>query len=503
MKYKKICIICGNEFETNIHNRLICYDDHYHTCPACGKLVLSNDPKRQNCACSRKCGQVLGNKARIETNLQKYGVANVSQIKEVREAISEKLSEVHPKQEIKYKKCEICGKEFELHWPYTQHTCSSKCRGEYRKITGVSKSVYQKACETNLERYGCENQGTRPEIHKKMEDTMEEKYGVRYARYVPEIEERVKQTCMNRYGVPYFIQTEQANRDNRKRISNTNEQFSKFLFKHGIENSLEKYIDGKFYDIVIESQKTVIEIDPTYTHNVNGNHWNSHGVDANYHADKSIIASQNGYRCIHVFDWDNWDDILSIVKRPSIVVGARNCTVTRVEKSEAIRFTNSYHIQHSCNGQILNYGLYFNNELIQIMTFGEPRYNRNYDFELLRLCSKEDVRIIGGASKLFSKFIDNNKDVSVISYCDLSKFTGNVYQAIGMSLKSITHPNKIWSKGDKKITQNLLNQRGYDQLFKANYGKGTSNEQLMLEHGWLPIFDCGQAVYVYDSGIIQ
>ena len=91
----------------------------------------------------------------------------------------------------------------------------------------------------------------------------------------------------------------------------------------------------------------------------------------------------------------------------------------------------------------------------------------------------------------------------MISYCDVSKFTGNVYRAIGMRLKSITHPNKIWSKGDKKITQNLLNQRGYDQLFKANYGKGTSNEQLMLEHGWLPIFDCGQAVYVYDSGIIQ
>lgn len=27
--------------------------------------------------------------------------------------------------------------------------------------------------------------------------------------------------------------------------------------------------------------------------------------------------------------------------------------------------------------------------------------------------------------------------------------------------------------------------------------KGTSNEQLMLDTGWLPVYDCGQAVYSY------
>ena len=326
---------------------------------------------------------------------------------------------------------------------------------------------------------------------------MEERYGVRYARYLTEIEEKVKHTCIERYGVPYFIQTEQANRDNRKRISSINEKFSKFLSEHGIENSLEKYLDGKFYDIVIESQNIVIEIDPTYTHNAIGNHWNSHGTNAMYHIDKSNVAIQNGYRCIHVFDWDDWNKILPILTSPSRTIGARNCVIKTVDKLDAVKFTNRYHVQSSCNGQILNYGLYFNNELIQVMTFGKPRYNRNYDFELLRLCSKDIVRVTGGASKLFFKFIIDNPNSTVISYCDLSKFTGNVYQVIGMTLKGVTKPNKIWSKGNKKITQNLLNQRGYDQLFKANYGKGTSNEQLMLEHGWLPVFDCGQAVYEY------
>ena len=58
-------------------------------------------------------------------------------------------------------------------------------------------------------------------------------------------------------------------------------------------------------------------------------------------------------------------------------------------------------------------------------------------------------------------------------------------------------PQEIWSRDTDKVTANLLRQRGYDQLFNANYGKNTSNEQLMLEHGWLPVYDCGQCVYEY------
>lgn len=131
------------------------------------------------------------------------------------------------------------------------------------------------------------------------------------------------------------------------------------------------------------------------------------------------------------------------------------------------------------------------------MTFGRPRYNNNYDIELLRMCSKPGYRIIGGASKLF-KYATHSWELSdIISYCDLSKFDGEVYTQLGMKFSYNSPPQEIWSKDQKKITANLLRQRGYDQLFNTTYGKGTSNEQLMVEHGWLPVYDCGQAVYAY------
>lgn len=53
--------------------------------------------------------------------------------------------------------CVICGKKFDLQFPWTQQTCSPKCRGEYRKRTGISKIVRDKAQKTLKARYGVEN----------------------------------------------------------------------------------------------------------------------------------------------------------------------------------------------------------------------------------------------------------------------------------------------------------------------------------------------------------
>lgn len=52
---KKICKICGKEFDTKSSRRLICYDNHYHKCPVCGKDVLTSDLQHLNSCCSSEC----------------------------------------------------------------------------------------------------------------------------------------------------------------------------------------------------------------------------------------------------------------------------------------------------------------------------------------------------------------------------------------------------------------------------------------------------------------
>ena len=88
-----------------------------------------------------------------------------------------------------------------------------------------------------------------------------------------------------------------------------------------------------------------------------------------------------------------------------------------------------------------------------------------------------------------------------MSYCDTSKFSGKVYDILGFTLDTINSPSCHWysAKEGKHITDNLLRMQGYDRLFKENHGKGTSNEELILNRGYLPIYDCGQSTYVWYS----
>ena len=138
--------------------------------------------------------------------------------------------------------------------------------------------------------------------------------------------------------------------------------------------------------------------------------------------------------------------------------------------------------------------------LVEVMTFGKPRYNKKYEYELLRLCTHKDYTITGGSEKLFKYFIEQYNPSSIISYCDKSKFTGNVYGRLGFKLSGEAKPSKHWYniQTNQHITDNLLRQRGFDQLFGTNYGKGTSNEMLMIEHGFVEVYDCGQSTYIWN-----
>nr|DAX73781.1 MAG TPA: endonuclease-like protein [Caudoviricetes sp.] len=320
-----------------------------------------------------------------------------------------------------------------------------------------------------------------------------------------------KSTCQEKYGVDYPVLLKEVKEAQGNIISKLNTRFCEELSKYNINYSLEYRINDLSYDIAIQNFNILIEINPTYTHTVLGNHYNGFKYNEKfeqYHINKTNVALNNGYHCINVWDWDNWDKIISLLT-PKQKLYARKLQLKEITKQEANAFLNIHHLQESCYGNEINLGLFNkdNNQLVQVMTFGKPRYNKNYQWELLRLCSHSDYIIIGGTEKLFKYFVTKYNPESIISYCDISKFTGNIYTKLGFTLKEQTKPAKIWSKNEKHITDNLLRQYGFDKLvgLKMNppqlYGKGINNEELITKHGWLPIYDCGQKVFIWTTKI--
>ena len=201
-------------------------------------------------------------------------------------------------------------------------------------------------------------------------------------------------------------------------------------------------------DIYFPDKKVGIE--------VNGARWHSDEFKPkNYHLEKSKLCEQLGIRLIHIYEWElqpqYWEKIKSLLQIAlgcvSSKIYARNCEIRKISNNEAKDFNELNHLQGHRNAQI-TYGLFYNNNLVQLMSFSKTKYNKNLksnnDWEIIRGCPGSNNIVIGGVDKLFKYFIKENHPDKIFSYCDFNKFDGISYEKIGMQFIGYTGPDKTW-----------------------------------------------------------
>ena len=555
LSYKKICKFCGKEFDAKCKDTTVCYEPHTTTCAVCGKEFTFKDRTYFHNTCSRKCSKQLGKINREKTSLERYGVRNAGWTEDSKEKIKFKNLEkfgvewTFQAESVKQKIKDTNLQRYGVKNPNQSEEIRSKSKKTNMERYGVENPLskgspfWDEIKEINLEKYGTIDPGNRPEYLEKRKQTQINKYGKEWYTQTDEYKQKVKETSLEKYGVEHFTQSDEYKENRRKSIydkygvystsqldevkqklsdsvmdkygvpwycmtetcrnaqgdtiSNINKKFGEKLSNLGIEFEYEYPIGNKSFDFILPKLNMLVEINPTYTHTSEKTKMG--GKDRNYHKEKMKLAMENGFRCINIWDWDDVDLIINNLSLKDKIY-ARKCDIKEVSISDSKKFLDKYHLQHSCNGILKSYGLFYHDLLISLMVFGKPRYNKNCEWELLRYCTRSEYSVTGGASKLFKHFLDDCNPESVISYCDKSKFGGNIYESLNFNLIDDGQPSKHWSKYSRQITDNLLRQRGFDQLFGTNFGKGTSNEQLMLEHGWLPVYDCGQSTYVWNRG---
>lgn len=283
-------------------------------------------------------------------------------------------------------------------------------------------------------------------------------------------------------------------------VSRKETELAEYIKSLGLEIKISQRTvlgDSKELDILIPSKNLAIEFDGLYWHS------EVKKTDKRYHLDKTIECEKKGIRLIHVFE-DEWDFKKEIVKSriKNILtlndkrIYARNCEIRPVDSEICRQFLDNNHMQGGINASI-KYGLYYENELVSVMTFCKLRKNlghkpKNGEYELLRFCNKLNTAVIGGASKLFKHFIDEYKPDTVISYSDRRWNTGNVYKKMGFKFSHYSQPNYFYIIG-----QNRYNRFGFrkDILVKNGFDPNKSEHQIMFERGIYRIYDCGTAVY--------
>lgn len=535
-------------------------------CPVCGKYNHLTGSMKYSTHCSPHCGQIdpetkrktsetYSRKSdtekseilerRRKTTTKKYGVDNVAKLEESKDKAKrtslKRYGTESPMQseEIKERSKKTNLERYGVYNPMQSEEIKERSRRTLLERYGVdnptkSEEILEKRRKSNLKKYGTENPGNLPENIAKRKRTSIERYGYDNPSKSPEIIAKISDTTMRKHGVTWPCMIAQCL--DHQSNSNYNIFFESVLEYMGFvkdrDFTREFNVDGLMYDFKVGD--TLIEINPSATHNSTwGNLKYPKDRMSNmikytpkkrtYHIGKMRLAINAGYRCISIWEWDDPVRVAKLLL-PRNKMYARDCEIRLIVPGEEKEFLDNNHLQGSCNGTEYCIGLYNGEELVEVMTFGKPRYNKNFQWELLRLCTKSGLTVIGGTEKLFKYFVEKKSPESVISYCDMSKFSGKIYEQLGFVQKGTPEPSKHWSlykpriimdysdpdnpvyfessdirnkNAKPHITDNFLRQRGYDQIFKTNIGKGVSNEELMERSGYVLVWDCGQATYIW------
>jgi len=542
-------------------------------------------------ACSTICAK---RKARL-SNLEKYGVENVSQldiIKKKKEetslknwGVSHPLSCVEVKnnmklnnlekwgvenisqlESVKRKKEETSLKNWGVENPSKSNKIKNKIKKTFLEKWGVdnyakTNDYKEKSKLTSLEKWGVDNYTKTNDYKEKSKLTSLEKWGVEYYSKTDEFKDKIKQTNLEKWGVEWTLQNKEIRekikltnlekwgsdnkmksdiyRINKFKISSDpnyirylNDSKSLFRCENGHdfeihsqnyhtrkenninlcticnpigdsrsikEKELYEFIFSVYDGEIIQSYRDLMEIDiylPTLKlgFEFNGLYWHSDKfVEKNYHLDKLNHFKEKDIRIVHVWE-DDWTFKCDIIKSQIInLIGftknkifARKCEVKEINTSDVRIFLNENHIQGYVNS-VKKIGLYFENELVSVMTFDVFEGRKKMEiggWNLSRFCNKKKFNVVGGASKLLNYFIKKYKPVRIISYADRDWSFGNLYYKLGFNLVSESNPDYKYLYNKKRTHKSKFRK----SRIKTNL---TESEQMKI-NGINKVWDCGK-----------
>ena len=454
------------------------------------------------------------------------------------------------------------GNKYSILYYKTQKKIKNTIQKKYN-VDNISQIefVKEKIIKTNLKKYGVDNPMKSDIIKKRKIDNIKNKYGVENVFQLKSVKEKLKKTNLEKYGEEFNINSdyiknkiiETKNKKtlelyknfniisvsgntytflcekghtfnismrlfyNRKQkntiicticnhiksiISGYEIQLQNFIKKNtkNILTSNRKTLNGKELDIYIPELKLAFEFNGLYWHN-------ELYKDKNYHLNKTELCEEKGVQLIHIWE-DNWINKQDIVKsmilnklgKTQNKIYGRKTIIKEITDNKIVReFLIKNHLQGFIGSKV-KLGLYYDNELVSLMTLGKRRVamgkkkSGEGEYELLRYCNKLNTNVLGGASKLFKYFIEQYKPKEITTYADRSHSDGKLYETLGFKFVSKTQPNYYYIIDD--IRHHRFNFRK-DKLIKEGFDPNKTEHQIMLDRNIYRIFDSGNLKFTY------
>jgi len=187
--------------------------------------------------------------------------------------------------------------------------------------------------------------------------------------------------------------------------------------------------------------------------------------------------------------------ILNKVKKSNRIF-ARKCKACEINNITEVKdFLNTNHIQGFNNNIKKSIGLYYNGELVSIMSFNdiEGRKRMKNGFNITRFCNKLNTSVIGGASKIISLFKSKYRYDYMISYADYSLSDGGLYKSIGFELVNKSYPDYTYIVGGVR-----KHKSNYKKDKLGIKGKSITESEFMKNIGIYRIYDCGKLKFIMN-----
>lgn len=252
---------------------------------------------------------------------------------------------------------------------------------------------------------------------------------------------------------------------------------------------------GSELDIYVPTSNFAIEFDGLFYHTDKPPF-----TTKNKHIEKSVKCAERGITLLRFTDIGETKNKLDIVKSivqhklgKSVKISARKCKICEISTQEARKFSEMTHISGHSNASVY-LGLFHNTELVMMMSFAKPRFSAIANWEIIRMSSKLDHTVVGGASKLLSHF-RKNWGGSIMTYANLRFGNGAGYKQLGFEFVRNTGAGYFYTDMQTIFSRHKFQKSVIEKICPV-YDPTLSEVENAWNNGFKRYRDCGNAVFL-------
>ena len=401
--------------------------------------------------------------------------------------------------------------------------CSAAC-------ANVSPDKAKKVSESKLSQ-------DHTEANDKRKETMLEKYGVEYNTQREEVKEVLRKAkfsddILDNLTDPEWMEEEYLNKKRTavdisselgcdystvleydrklgfkiRRTSNYSleqKEICEFILSENIDAKLCDWdsLVTKELDVFVPDKNLAVEMNGLIWHSVDGKKTFD---DRRKHIVKIEMCNEKEINLLQFTDlqWNSKQDIVKSIIRSKIgttdKIHARKCNLVEVNTELAKSFFRKNHLDGWATAKIY-IGLEYFGEVVQIMSFGKSRFDKKYEWELIRSATTLGITVVGGMSKILSKFRKEYKG-SLMTYCDRNLGTNSTYEKVGFEKLGDTQPGYFWTDAHgRDIIPRYKTTKSELSNWLEGYDKEKSESENMFYAGYRRYWTPGSTIFVMKT----